>query len=79
MGACNVNLEITESTIINAGDPILDTLARLKSLGVHLNGPKSGVWCDFATAQGGDALNLAREVLELDTAGACQWARQWLG
>ena len=30
-----------------------------KSLGIHLAGDKAGVWCDFATGEAGDALDLA--------------------
>jgi twinkle protein len=29
-----------------------------KSLGVHLTGAKAGVWCDFATGENGDLLDL---------------------
>ena len=36
---------------------------RGSSLGVHLSGPKTGVWCDFATGESGDALDLVKAVL----------------
>jgi hypothetical protein len=49
------------------------------SLGVHLAGAKSGVWSDFATGEAGDALELLKKNLRLDTADALVWARQWLG
>ena len=50
-----------------------------KSLGVCLNGAKAGVWADFATGPGGDLLDLIEAVLNLDTAGAIGWAKNWLG
>jgi hypothetical protein len=37
------------------------------SLAVHLTGDKSGVWCDFATGESGDALDLVKAVLGVDT------------
>lgn len=40
---------------------------------------KPGVWLDFATDESGDALDLVRGVLGLDTAGALDWSRAWLG
>jgi len=49
------------------------------SLAVHLSGPKAGVWCDFATGQCGDALDLVRIVLRVDMARALDWSRRWLG
>jgi hypothetical protein len=49
------------------------------SLGVHLRGPKAGVWCDFATGVSGDALGLIRAVLGLDMPSAMIWACEWLG
>ena len=50
-----------------------------KSLGVHLKGTKAGLWSDFATGEGGDLLDLIEAVLNLDTAGAIGWAKNWLG
>lgn len=50
-----------------------------KSLGVHLNGTKAGRWADFATGESGDLLDLIEAVLNLDTAGAIGWAKNWLG
>lgn len=50
-----------------------------KSLGIHLNGAKAGRWADFATGEGGDLLDLIEAVLNLDTAGAIGWAKNWLG
>jgi hypothetical protein len=49
------------------------------SLGVHLVGRKAGVWADFATGDRGDALDLVKATLGLDTAAAMAWARRWLG
>jgi hypothetical protein len=49
------------------------------SLAVRLTGAKSGVWADFSTGQSGDALDLVREVHELNSAHAIAWARRWLG
>src|SRR5262249_11445122 len=49
------------------------------SLGVHLIGPKAGVWSDFSTEQKGDALDLVRAVLGLDTPAALRWSCRWLG
>jgi hypothetical protein len=49
------------------------------SLGVHLTGPKAGIWCDFSTGQKGDALNLMAAVLGLDMADAITWGLRWLG
>lgn len=49
------------------------------SLGVHMVGPRSGVWADFAGGDRGDALDLVRRVLELDVPDAIRWARTWLG
>lgn len=49
------------------------------SLGVHLSGSKAGIWSDFAAGIGGDALDLVRAALGIDTPGAIRWARRWLG
>jgi hypothetical protein len=49
------------------------------SLGVHLRGDKAGVWSDFATGEGGDALALVRAVLGLGLPDAMIWSRRWLG
>jgi hypothetical protein len=48
------------------------------SLGVHLSGAKAGVWCDFATGECGDALDLVRACLGLATGDALLWSRRWL-
>ncbi len=50
-----------------------------KSLGVHLKGARVGVWKDFATGQSGDPLDLIEAVLNLGTAEAIGWAKNWLG
>jgi hypothetical protein len=52
---------------------------RGSSLGVHLSGPKTGVWCDFATGESGDALDLVKAVLGADMGAALTWSRRWLG
>ena len=50
------------------------------SLGVHLVGPKAGVWSDFSTGECGDALDLVAAVrCGGDKAEAIRWARAWLG
>lgn len=48
------------------------------SLSVKLR-HRPGQWCDFATDEKGDALNLVRAVLGCDMAEALRWSRQWLG
>ena len=48
------------------------------SLGVHLTGQNGGSG-HFSTGEGGDALDLIRASLNLDTASAMTWARRWLG
>jgi hypothetical protein len=51
-----------------------------RSMAVHLTGPKAGVWCDFASGQAGDALDLVAAVLFAgDMRQAVAWARRWLG
>ena len=50
-----------------------------KSLGMHLNGAKVGIWADFADGSKGDPLDLIEAVLNLDTADAIGWAKNWLG
>lgn len=50
-----------------------------QSLGVHLSGPKAGVWSDFAAGQGGDLLDLWCAVRGVSLVGALEEARGWLG
>jgi hypothetical protein len=51
-----------------------------RSMAVHLTGPKAGVWCDFASGDAGDALDLVAAVLYGgDKRQAVAWARRWLG
>ena len=50
-----------------------------ESLGVHLTGPKAGVWSDFATGEGGDLLDLWRAVKGCELGEALDQARSWLG
>jgi hypothetical protein len=54
-----------------------------QSLGVHLRGPKAGVWKDFASGDPrhqGDALDLVAMVLfGGDKAEALRWSRRFLG
>jgi hypothetical protein len=49
------------------------------SLAVHLGGCKAGVWCDFATGERGDALDLVKAVLNVDARKALAWSHRWLG
>ncbi len=51
-----------------------------RSLAVHLDGPKAGIWADFSADQRGDALDLVAAVLFAgDKRRAIDWARRWLG
>ncbi len=50
-----------------------------KSLGVHLTGQKAGVFCDFATGEGGDLLDLWAAVRGVGIGDACAQAREYLG
>jgi twinkle protein len=50
-----------------------------KSLGVHLTGQKAGVWCDFASGEGGDLLDLWATVRNVGIGEACQQVRDYLG
>ena len=50
-----------------------------KSLGVHLNGAKAGIWSDFADGSGGDLLDLIQACLGLDKGEAVGWAKGYLG
>ena len=49
------------------------------SLGVHMTGDKAGRWCDFATGQSGDLIDLWREVNGMTVPGAIQAAKDYLG
>jgi twinkle protein len=50
-----------------------------KSLGVHLNGGKAGVWSDFATGDSGDLLDLWAATRKLCIAGAIREAKAHVG
>lgn len=52
-----------------------------RSLGIHVgNGPRAGVWSDFASGERGDALDLIAAVLfAKDMKRAFDWSRSWLG
>lgn len=50
-----------------------------ESLKVHLDGQKAGVWCDFASNQGGDLIDLWREVHGLSLREAIEQAKAYLG
>ena len=50
-----------------------------KSLGVHLTGQKAGVWCDFASGQTGDLLDLLAEVRGITMGEAIRQAKAELG
>lgn len=50
------------------------------SLSIRISGAKRGVWKDFGTGEGGDALALVAAVhFRGDTGRAMAWARAWLG
>ena len=49
------------------------------SLTVELTGPKAGLWCDQATSEGGDIIDLIAASRMLSVGKAAAWARQWLG
>ena len=50
------------------------------SLGVCLQGPRMGVWKDFAdSAKGGDLIDLCAAVRGCSVAEAVSWAKSWLG
>ena len=49
------------------------------SLGVRLVGNKQGIWGDFASGEGGDALDLVCAVLGLSKSEAIAWSKRWLG
>lgn len=51
-----------------------------RSLSCRLTGPRAGVWKDFASGEGGDALALVAAVhYRGDMGQAMRWARAWLG
>ena len=54
-----------------------------RSLGVHLGGPKAGIWCDFGSdangQEGGDLIDLWMAVKRVDLATALDEIRAWLG
>ena len=50
-----------------------------KSLGVHLAGEKAGVWCDFASGESGDLIDLWAKRRGVSLGEAIQQAKDWLG
>lgn len=50
-----------------------------KSLGVRLTGANAGVWCDFATGDGGDLIDLWAAVRGLSITEAMRDAGAWAG
>jgi hypothetical protein len=51
-----------------------------QSLAISLRGTKRGVWVDFASGEGGDALDLVAQALYRGALpAALDWARRWLG
>src|SRR5690606_12185004 len=50
-----------------------------KSLGVHLSGDKAGVFCDFASGESGDLLDLWAATRGCDIATAIREAKDYLG
>lgn len=49
------------------------------SLGVHLDGDKAGVWCDFASGDSGDLIGLWMQATGADLPTACRDAMAYLG
>jgi Toprim domain len=49
------------------------------SLYIHRTGARAGKWCDAATDQHGDLLDLVQLVKRVDLHGACDWARDFVG
>jgi len=49
------------------------------SLAVEISGPKRGLWHDFSSGQGGDALGLIQHVRGGDFCDAVGFAAHWLG
>ena len=49
-----------------------------RSLGVHLTGPKAGVWADFATGETGDLIDLWVAARGIGLVEALDEARAWL-
>jgi len=49
------------------------------SLGVHLSGPKAGVWADFQSGETGDLIDLWSVARGLTLSAALDEARSWLG
>jgi len=50
-----------------------------KSLGVHLQGDKAGVWSDFGTGESGDLIDLWMAIRAMDLPAALDDIRSWLG
>ncbi|KTD37596.1 hypothetical protein Lmor_0459 [Legionella moravica] len=50
-----------------------------KSLKVHLNGEKSGVWCDFANGDSGDLIDLWAKTKRINIANAMKESSLYLG
>jgi twinkle protein len=50
-----------------------------RSLAVHLDGRKAGVWADFNGGEGGDLIDLWAAVKHLDLPAALDEIRAWLG
>jgi twinkle protein len=49
------------------------------SLGIHLVGSKAGVWCDFASGESGDLVDLWAQVKGISLAAALAEAKSFLG
>ena len=50
-----------------------------RSLGVHLIGRKAGLWCDFATGETGDLIDLWQQTTGLKFVEVLDRARDYLG
>ena len=49
-----------------------------KSLGIHLEGDKAGIWADFATGEKGDLLDLWKSVRNISTVDALNEIKRYL-
>lgn len=50
-----------------------------KSLGIHLSGDKAGVWCDFASGESGDLIDLWAAARNCDIGTAIREAKAFVG
>lgn len=50
-----------------------------RSLGVHVGGTKAGVWCDFASGESGDLIDLWVQTRRVSLVDALKESADWLG